>query len=159
MTSLPSGASPSADLGYPTVTTYNVSRDSRFLFSHLVDRGANGCVIGSDLRFIAPHNKSTHLTGVGDNTIRDLPLVSAGGVSRSNQGDVIIVFNWGAHLPDGRSIACPGQMEHFGWTIDDKSYILTGHIPTPTSLEGYVFPLETRDSLLFLETRPCTDAE
>ena len=159
VTSLPLGVSPSADKGDPTVTTYNVSRDSRFLFSHLVDRGANGCVIGSDMRLIMPHNKRTHLTGIGDHTVRDLDLVCAGGVSRSNRGDIILVFNWGAHFPDGRSIACPGQMEHFGWAVNDKSYPVTKVVPTLTSLEGYVFPLESRDGLLFLQTRPFTDDE
>ena len=112
VTGLPSAVSPSAYKGHTVLTTYNVSCDPRHLCNTLVDRGANGVVAGDDLRFISHHNKHTHLTGVGDNTIRDLPLVTCGGTTRSNRGDVILLFCWGAHLPEGKTIASAGQMEH-----------------------------------------------
>ena len=159
VTGLPSGESPSAYKGHTVVTTYNVSHDSRRLYSTLVDRGANGTVAGSDLRVVYPHNKHTHLTGVGDNTIRDLPLVACGGTTRTNKGDVILIFCWGAHLPDGKTIASAGQMEHYGWTVNDKSSIVTGETPSMTSPEGYTLPMEYRDGLPYIHLRPYTDHE
>ena len=46
----------------------------------LVDRGANGSIIGSDMRMMEPHpNAITHLNGIDDHTIRYLQLICAGG--------------------------------------------------------------------------------
>ena len=126
VTGLPTQVSPSAYKGHTVTATYNVSQDSRHLYSTLVDRGANGVVSGNDLRLVQSHNTCTHLTGVGDNTIRDLPLVTCGGTARTNRGDVILLFCWGAHLPEGKTIASAGQMEHHGWTVNDKSKVITG---------------------------------
>ena len=129
------------------------------MYDALVDRGANGVVAGIDLRVISSHGASTHLTGVGDSVVRNLPLTVTGGTIHTNKGTIILIFHWGAHMAEGRTIISPGQMEHFGWTINDKSSVVTGTTPSLTSPEGYSIPMESRDGLLYVKLRPFTDDE
>ena len=127
----------------PTYLVSTNARHSRRQYGSLVDRGANGCIIGSDMRKIKSHCSFTHLSGIDDHTVRDLPLVTAGAFVRTSAGPIILIVHQGAHMPDGKTILSPGQMEHFGWTIDDKSPAFTGTVPTVTSLDGHVCPWQS----------------
>ena len=157
--------SSSATTGPGSTPTYTVSNYSRYL-SHkgtaLVDRGANGSIIGNNMRVLDPkgHGYFTHLNGIDDHTVRDLPLVQAGAYVRTHIGPVILIISHGAHMPDGKTILSPGQMEHFGWTITDKSpRVNEGKPPVLRSLEGHLMPLSVRDGLPYLHLRPFTDDE
>ena len=77
---------------------------SRGLWNALVDRGANGCITGSDMTVIEISDNSIDLSGIDDQTIRNLKLVKAGGVTKSSHGDIIIVIKQAAHMPDGKTI-------------------------------------------------------
>ena len=59
-------------------------------FGSLVDRGANGCIIGSDMRKISTHGSFTHLNGIDDHAVRDLALVTAGAYARTQLGPIIL---------------------------------------------------------------------
>ena len=48
-------------------------------------------------------DRSIDLSGIDDHTVRNLPLVTAGGVVRSNRGDIILVMNQYAHMADGKT--------------------------------------------------------
>ena len=95
----------------------NYHRHPEARHSSLVDRGANGSIIGANMRKVHDHYTFTHLNGIDDHTVRDLPLICAGGVAQTQQGSVILIVNQGAHMPDGKTILSPGQMEHFKWTV------------------------------------------
>ena len=43
----------------------------------LVDRGANGCIIGSDMTIVSGTNKYIDLTGIEDHTVRELNIAHA----------------------------------------------------------------------------------
>ena len=108
----------------------------------LMDRGANGCIIGDDMRVIHKlPNGYVHLTGIDDHTVSDLPLVTAGAYVNTSLGPVILIVHQGAHMPGGKTILSPGQMESFGWTINDKSPRATGVLPHCKSLEGHYLPM------------------
>ena len=56
------------------------------LWCALVDRGANGGISGDDSRVIWRTKIYIDLSGVDDHTVRNLELVTAGGVVESNKG-------------------------------------------------------------------------
>ena len=93
----------------PTTTRLNITyhvncRQTKRLWASLIDRGANGGIAGTDTRVIDVTNRTIDLSGIDDHTVRNLPIITAGGVVRSNKGDIILVLNEYAHMPDGKSI-------------------------------------------------------
>ena len=142
--------------------TYRISayaRDMRRRGKTLIDRGANGCIKGNNMRRIAPHKGSTHVHGLKNHTLRDLPLVQAGATVKSNRGPVILIVNQAAALDDDLTILAPAQLEHYKWNVHEKSPHITGETPYLESPEGYKFPLSIRHGLPYLAMRPYTDQE
>ena len=58
-------------------------------WSALVDRGANGSIAGQEMRIIAKLDKTIDLSGIDDHTVSNLRLVTAGGVVRTQLGDIL----------------------------------------------------------------------
>ena len=56
----------------------------------LVDRGANGCIIGADMTVIERTSKFIDLTGIEDHTVRELNIVHAACVAKTHRGHVIL---------------------------------------------------------------------
>ena len=125
----------------------------------MVDRGANGCIIGKDMSVIERLDLTIDLSGLDDHTVRSIPIVNAGGYGISNKGPVIAIVNQGAHMPDGKTILSSGQMEHFGCTVNEKARIITGKDPYLETVEGYRLPITIRKGLAYLGLRPFTRAE
>ena len=137
-----------------------MSKRQHFRLKHaLVDRGANGCIIGDDMRRIRSLGRYTSLVGVHDHTVPDLELVQAAAFVQTQRGPIILVVNQGAHLRGSKTILSPGQMEHYGWTVLERSPVLTGSTPVAISLEGYHIPMLYRNGLAHLQLRPPTDDE
>ena len=59
----------------------------------LVDRGANGGIAGRDTRVLHETTRTIDLSGVDDHTVRNLTIVTAGAVVRTQRGDVILRMN------------------------------------------------------------------
>ena len=120
--------------------------NGRFLGS-LADRGANGCIIGRDMSIISRTEKYIDLTGIQEHTVNELNLVHAAGVVETQLGPVIAHVCQGAHMPDGKTILAPIQMEAHGCTVVDKARGLNAGIqPYIQTHEGYRFPLALRHS-------------
>jgi hypothetical protein len=139
---------------------YRVSKHRGDVASSLIDRGAsNGGLAGSDMRFISvdPSRKLT-ITGIDNHQMPDLDVVQAGAYVTSHKGPVIAIFNQYAHIKTGASIHSSLQLEHYKLQVDDRSLRAGGTqcISTP---EGYMFPLDIIDGLVYLRMRPYTDAE
>ena len=79
----------------------------------LVDRGANGGLAGSDVRVICKSNppRMVDVSGIGSHEVRDLPIVSVGGVVQSQRGLVIAIMHQYALLGEGKTIHSCGQLE------------------------------------------------
>ena len=104
----------------------------------LADRGANGCIIGRDMSIISRTEKYIDLTGIQEHTVNELNLVHAAGVVETQLGPVIAHVCQGAHMPDGKTILAPIQMEAHGCTVVDKAKGLNNGIqPYIQSREGY----------------------
>ena len=87
----------------------------------LVDRGANGCIVGSNMTILDRTDRYIDLTGIEDHTVRVLQIVQAACVVRTHIGPVIVHIYQGAYMPDGKSILSPLQVEAFGGTVQDKA--------------------------------------
>ncbi len=87
------------------VTAYQVNcKSTARLWASLIDRGANGGIAGTDTRVVSTTGRTIDLSGIDDHTVRNLPIVTAGGVVRSNKGQTLLINNDHAHKPDGKSI-------------------------------------------------------
>lgn len=56
-------------------------------------------------------DRKIDLSGIDDHTVRDLPLVTAGAVVRSDRGDILLLMHQCAHMRDGNTMHSCGQME------------------------------------------------
>ena len=96
--------------------------------------------------------------GIDENQITSIPLITAGAVSQSYLGPVILIFHQYVHYRKGKSIHYPVQHEAFNNNVNDKS-IKLGSLQQIETLDGYTFPLDFQDGMPYLPLRPFTDNE
>jgi hypothetical protein len=127
--------------------------------SSLIDRGANGGLAGSGMQVISvdPSRKLT-ITGIDNHQMPDLDVVQAGAYVTSHKGPVIAIFHQYAHIKTGASIHSSLQLEHYKLQVDDRS-LRAGGTQSISTPEGYMFPLDIIDGLVYLRMRPFTDEE
>ena len=111
------------------------------------------------MRVITTQESYIDLEGVTDHIIRQLQLVTAGAYVLTDQGPIIMVVHHAAHMPDGKTILSPGQLEAFGCTLQETSKHFTGVQPSLTSPSGHRLPLDIRRGLPYLRLRSFTDTE
>ena len=70
----------------------------------LVDRGANGGLLGADGRVIHQYNKTVDVTGIDNHEVNGLRIVNAVAIAHSQKGPVILVLNQYAYVGTGRTI-------------------------------------------------------
>ena len=127
--------------------------------SSLVDGGANGGMTGADVRILSTSDfHRANVSGIGDATISDLPLVTAAGVVDTHRGPAIAILHQYAHYGKGNTIHSSAQMRDFGIEVHDAPRRHGGQqrLITP---DGYHIPLSYRDGLPILAMRPPTDDE
>ena len=127
----------------------------RYIFQHanhtnnqLVDRGANGGLAGSDMQVIYKTHRKIHISGIDNNDVNGLDVVTAATLLNTSLGKVIGIFNEYAYLGKGSSIHSSGQLEWFKTLVDEKS-IKVGGTQLITTLDGYSVPLLIRDGLAY----------
>jgi hypothetical protein len=108
---------------------------------------------------LASTGNTIDLSGIDDHTIRNLELVQAGGVTQTPKGDIIIIINQTAWMPDGRTIISTGQLEHFKVQVNERSKHVTGKTPRIITLEGYKIPISTHRGLPYIKLRPIHNNE
>ena len=94
--------------------------------NHLVDRGANGCLAGTDMRILQKSERKLNIVGIDDHEFTGLDVVTAAALFDTPKGPVIWSFHEYAHPGKGRSIHAAGQMEWLNYKVD--------RIPTKKSL-------------------------
>jgi hypothetical protein len=120
----------------------------------LIDRGANGCIAGRDMKVIETTGKTIDLSGIDDHTVRNLRVVTAGGVTRTPQGEVILIVHHAADMTgDARTILSAGQLESFGCKVRDKSPHVGKEVPSITTIEGYQIPISFKKGLPYIRLR------
>jgi hypothetical protein len=76
----------------------------------LIDRGANGCVCGDDLRVLEGSEPFVDVSGLGGHRENQLCIVTAQALIETHMGNVIAVFHQIALLGKGKSILLCIQM-------------------------------------------------
>ena len=140
--------------------TYRVTNKGTNPDQHgaLVDGGANGGLLGDDVRIIE-YVEGAHvdITGVGDAEVKGLKIAQAAAkVDTVADGPIIVIMSQYADLGYGKTIHSKGQMEHFGQIVDDTS-IRAGGRQCIITTEGYTIPLHIRDGLPRMDMSIPTD--
>ena len=85
----------------------------------LVDRGANGGILGNDAKVIFRRKKSVDVTGIDNHELSSLPMVDATAKTITNKGPVILILRNYAYHGINRTLHSAGQIEHFGNKVYD----------------------------------------
>jgi len=124
----------------------------------LVDRGANGGLLGNDARVYMKHGRVVDVRGIDDHELTALPLVDATAKVETQHGDAIIVLRQYAYLGLGRTIHSSGQIEHFKNKVHDRSRTVGGKQCIKT-LDGYLIPINIIAGLPYINMCAHTDDE
>jgi hypothetical protein len=125
----------------------------------LIDRGANGCVAGSDTRLIDKSLRSVNIQGIDDHMIKDVPIGTVSAVINTQRGEVIAIMHQYAYTGKGRTIHSSGQLKWCGNDINDHSIKIEGGRQRLTTPDGYVIPIDVRRGLPYIMMWPFTDEE
>eukprot|EP00536_Pseudo-nitzschia_multiseries_P006128 jgi/Psemu1/14525/gm1.14525_g len=117
----------------------------------MVDRGANGCIIGNDVCLISKDIPPRYVnnTGINNHQVQNIPIATCGAYSVSNRGPIILIFNECAYLGRHPSILSSGQMESYFAKVDDTS-IKAGSEQVITTTNRDALPLSIRHGLPYL---------
>jgi hypothetical protein len=129
--------------------------------SALIDQGANEGIAGNDCQVIEindqPH-RYVNVEGIDGHIMERRRLVTAGAVTHSNRGPVILIMHQYAHSGKGHSIHSSPQLEWNGVNIDDKSARVGGKQRLVT-FDGFSIPINIRRGLPYINMCPHTDQE
>ena len=137
---------------------YTVSVLSRSKRGTLVDRGANGGIVGNDARVIHTHQRQVDVTGIDNHEINALKIVDASAKVITQHGPAIVILKQYAYHGRGRTIHSAGQIEHYKNVVNDKSMKVGGKQCIRT-LDGYLIPLDIINGLPYMQMHPNTDKE
>jgi hypothetical protein len=126
----------------------------------LIDRGANGCIAGREMKLIASTSKTIDLSGIDDHTVRNLTLVTAGGVVRTPLGEILVIIYQAADMiRESKTILSARQLESFGCNINEKSPRITKWVPSIITAKGYEIPIILKKGLPYIRMRPFIDED
>ena len=149
---------PSADNDLRFYFSSHLASQKR-LWRSLMDRGANGCIFGSDVRIVNYYDEYVDLNGIDDHTVRNLQLAEGCAYVMTDHGPCILHIHQGAAMSDGKTILSPGQLESFGCQVFDKAKRITGDDPYFITPCGRRIPMAVKFRLPYCKFRPPTDAE
>ena len=137
------------------VSEHAVHRSDR---GSLVDRGANGGILGNDARVLLQHQSQVDVTGIDNHELNSLRIVDASAKITTQRGDVIVILKNYAYHGQGRTIHSAGQIEYYKNQVNDKSMKVGGTQCIKTN-EGYLIPLDIINGLPYMKMQPNTDKE
>ena len=131
---------------------YSVSLSNQKSLQSLIDRGANGGIAGNDVRIInrSPHCK-VNIRGIDNHEITSVPIVTAGGVSESQNAPVLLIFHQYAYHPHHASIHSSAQLESYGSKVNDKSICVPDGLQCLCTPDGHILPLDIYSGLPYLK--------
>ena len=124
----------------------------------LVDRGANGGILGNDAIVIYKRRKTVDVTGIDNHEINSLRMVDATAKTITNKGPVILILRNYAYHGVNRTLHSAGQIEWFGNKVHDGS-IKAGGRQVIISIEGYYIPIDIIRGLPYIKMEPNTKEE
>jgi len=138
-----------------SLTKYSIScaKSKKKQRGSLIDRGANGGILGNDAIVIRRHANEVDVTGIDNHEMTGLKLVDAVAKASTQHGPVILVLNQYAYHGISRTIHSSGQIEAYKNKVDDRSMKVQGKQCIRT-LEGYIIPLDIINGLPYLKMCP-----
>ena len=94
-----------------THITYHVDKVLQSKHASLVDRGANGGLVGSDVRILSKSPRQCNVTSIHNHVKQDLDIVQCTALVNANHGIVNLIMNEYAYSGQGHTIHSPGQIE------------------------------------------------
>jgi len=124
----------------------------------LVDRGANGGILGNDTKVIFKRNKTVDVTGIDNHELNALPMVDATAKTITDKGPVILILrnydyhglNWTLHSA--------GQIEWYQNKVYDTSMKVGGRQVIKT-VDGYYIPINIIRGLPYIQMEQNTAEE
>jgi len=138
-----------------SVSSHVVKRSQR---GSLVDRGANGGVLGNDAHVFLQHQRQVDVTGIDNHELNALKIVDASATVTTQHGPVIVIMKQYAYHGLGRTIHSAGQLEHYKNMVYDRS-MHVGDKQCIRTLDGYIIPLDIINGLPYMKMRPNTSNE
>ena len=123
---------------------YHVAQAKQAQHGLLVDRGANGGLVGSDVRVLSKSSRKCAVTGIYQHQINGLECAA---LVKTNHGYVNLSMNEYAYFGKGHTIHSSGQIEWHKNQVDDKS-VKIGGSQCITTLDSFSFPLKCTGRLM-----------
>ena len=80
----------------PQETLRKINTHKRYVFAranqstnHLVDRGANGGLVGADMKILQKRDRKIYIVGIDDHELTGLDVVTAAALFETQKGPVI----------------------------------------------------------------------
>jgi len=124
----------------------------------LVDRGANGGMLGNDAKVIFKRNKTVDVTGVDNHELNALPMVDVTAKTIANKGPVILILGNYAYHGLNRTLHSAGQIEWHLNKVYDTSMKVGGRQVIKT-VDGYCVPINIIQGLPCMQMEPNTAEE
>jgi len=126
----------------------------------LVDRGANGGIIGNDAHVLYTHpGQEVDVTGIDNHQIDSLKVVDASAKIFTQRGEAIGIFRQYAYHGKGRIIHSSGQIEWCKGNIVHDQSLKVGGAQHVRTLDGYVLPIDIDNGLPYISQVPHTQKE
>jgi len=106
----------------------------------LGDRGANGGMLGNDVKVIFKRNKTVDVTGVDNHELNSLPMVDATVKTIADKGPVILVLRNYAYHGLNRTLHSAGQIKWYQNKACDTSVKVGGRQVIKT-VDGCCIPI------------------
>ena len=139
--------------------TYHVTQHhQRSTRGALVDRGANGGLLGSDAIVFLEHNRRVDVTGIDNHEINELKVVSASAKIQTHLGPAIAILHQYAYVGTGRTIHSSAQLEHYKNMCYERSRRAGGRQCIITN-DGFVIPIDIKQGLPYIQMSTHTKQE
>jgi hypothetical protein len=79
--------------------------------------------------------------GIDNHRMTNIQIVTAGAVTKTQRGDVILIMHQYAHSPTAKTIHSLAQMEAYKADVNDKSTKVPGGQQRIKTLDGHIIPL------------------
>jgi len=119
----------------------------------LVDRGANGGMLGNDAKVIFRRNKSVDVTGIDNHELSSLPMVDATAKTLTDKGEVILILRNYAYHGVNRTLHSSGQIEYYQNKVYGGS-IKAGGRQVIVTRDGYYIPINIIRGLPCVQMEP-----
>ena len=95
-------------------STYHISKHSVSSYGSLLDRGANGALVGADVHVLERTGQKVSVTGIDDHELPGLDIVTSVALIQTNHGKVnMLMHEYANYYSRGTTIHSPCQIEWF----------------------------------------------